>query len=106
MAGRVRVLADAVVDLTAELRANRQMLPTISASKLDGRSREAAERLRASIEAFTRELGTTNGHLLRLSRTPMLGLLGGGAEAELQRLVAHVDGLRAEIGRWRDLVPK
>lgn len=106
MAGRVRVLADAVADLTAELRASRVVLPTIDASKLDGRAREAAVRLRSSLDAFTKELATTNHHLGDLARRPIVGFLGGGAEEQLQRLVGHVDALRQEVGRWRDLVPK
>jgi primosomal protein N'' len=106
MAGRVRSLADAVGEFTAELRANRQALPKMDVKRLDGRAREAADRLRASIDAFTKELATTNHHLNDLAHRPIVGFLGGGAEEQLQRLVGNVDALRQEVGRWRDLVPK
>ena len=106
MAGRVRVLADSVRDMTVELRAAREAAPRVDVSKLDGRASEAADRVAAALEAFNRELATTNQHLSNLASRPIVGFLGGGAEAELQRLVGFADRLRDEVAAWRRLVSR
>lgn len=106
MAARVRTLADSVRDMTAELRAAREIAPSVDVSRLDGRAAEAVDRVAGALEAFNRELATTNRHLSSLASRPIVGFLGGGAEAELQRLVGYADTLREEVAAWRRLVSR
>jgi hypothetical protein len=103
--GRVRVLADAVNDLTAELRALRESLPKVDLSKAGPEALKALNRFAAAMEVANTTLATTNSHLATLAQRPLLGMLGGGAEAELQRLRGVADLLRNEVATWRRLVP-
>jgi len=106
MAARVRTLADAVAELTEEVRRARARLETMDLARLDGRARQAAQKLAASVDAFTRELAVSNQRLGQLARTPLLGMLGGGADAEINRLVSKVEALRQELGGALGLVPR
>ncbi|MGH8980206.1 MAG: hypothetical protein ACRDWE_04185 [Acidimicrobiales bacterium] len=107
MAARIRTLADAVNDLTAEVARARTALPAVDVSKLDGRATKALADLAQAVQRFSDELAMTNGHLRDLAHRPIVGFLGGGAEAELQRLAGRVDALREqlELGR-QQLAPR
>ena len=98
MAGRVRVIADAVGDLNDVLRKALPYLQKIDMAKVQTPEGIAAiNRVATAVEALNAQLGTTNGHLAQLASTPLLGFLGGGAEAEIQKLVVHVDNVRVAL---------
>ncbi len=104
MAGRVGVLADSVHELATEMREARRALPKVDVSKLGPNAVRVADRIAAALENFNEELAATNQKLTQLSRTPLLGMLGGGAEQEIQRLAAAANDLRAAAMEWRDLL--
>lgn len=98
-AGRIGPVAHAAEGLTAELRATMPALgPALARfdpSKLDGPSRQLLERGAAALERFNTELGRTNDALRSLASRPLFGAVMGQGEAELKRLGAAIDGLRA-----------
>ena len=104
MAGRVRVLADAVQDLTAELAQLRSALPQVTTDGVNQEAIQVAERLATAMETFNHELGGVNQSLRSLAQRPLLGMLGGGAEEAIQRLTGKVDALRKELSGWGQLV--
>lgn len=107
MAGpRIRTLADSVRDLTAEVQRVREAAPRVDLSKLDGKAVKAAERIAKALENFNIQLGVTNSRLESLAKRPIIGMLGGGAEAELHRLTEAADDLREELGGLVALVPR
>jgi hypothetical protein len=93
--GRLRTIADAVNDLTAELKRFREDLSS-GRIKPDGAA-QYADRALSAVAGLTSTLDQTNGQLRRLSQTPLIGMLGGGAEAEIQRLTGRIDGLTAVL---------
>jgi hypothetical protein len=104
MAARVRTLADAVHDLTLELQLNRVAVARMDVARLDGRARQVADRATAALELLNRNLAITNTKLAQLASRPIVGFLGGGAEAEINRLVGSLDAFTREVAAWRQLV--
>jgi len=97
MAARVRTLAEAVNGLTREVRALREAAPSVDLSKLNGRAVQVADRLVSALESFNLQMAVTNGRLRELSQRPLIGMLGGGAEAEIERLATAAEALSREL---------
>jgi len=101
MAARIRVLAEGVKDLVDEIARMREAAPRVDLSKVGPEARSAVNRLAAALEVGNSTLETTNRHLATLAQRPIIGMLGGGAETELQRLLSVVDLLRKELEKCR-----
>ena len=104
--GRIRTLADGVNGLSMEVKALREVAPRIDLSKVGPEWRATLTRFTAALEAAIATLGTTNQNLATLANRPFIGMLGGGAEAELQRLLKMSDFLRQELSRVREIVSR
>jgi hypothetical protein len=87
-------LSDAVHDLGIEIRTSTVVLANAQIPSLDGSTKEVLHRLLESVEALDTRLKQTNAQLQRLAAAPLIGMLGGRAETEIQGLVGRVDEVR------------
>lgn len=90
---RMRKLSDAVRDLNETINKGIGIYKSSKKISIDGQSLSALYNLTVAVDNFTRQLQETNMHLSALSQRPIIGVLGGGAEAELQRLVQQLDAI-------------
>ena len=91
---RVHTLAEAVDRLRGEISSavaewRRRGLPKVDAARL--------KRVADAMDRFTTELRATGNKIEQAARTPLASVLGGGAQAELSRLVVSMNGLADEI---------
>jgi uncharacterized protein YukE len=94
---RIRVLSDAIHDLDGTMRQGLSTYRTARRIELtDGMADEILQ-LRDAVREFSAQLSTLNSQLARLANAPIIGLLGGGAETELQKLVRNVDAVNATL---------
>jgi hypothetical protein len=103
MAARIGPVGVATDHLAAELHALLPALERFDLSGTDGEARRLLERGVAALEDFNAKLGEVNAALRSLASRPIMGMLGGGAESELQRLGASIDRLRsvvAEVAKY------
>lgn len=105
--GRVRVISDAVNDLTAEIR-NAKALYSAKGATIDAGTRQSIERLAASVDSLTRQLEAVSANLNRVSQSPIFGLgnLMGRGEQDVQQLTRGIDALVSTVrevmrGVWR-----
>jgi hypothetical protein len=104
--GRMRVISDAVKDLTIEIRNAEALYASKGGIKLDGNMRQNVDRLIMAIDGLTRQLEAVNANISRLSHGPLMGIgaLIGLGEQEIQTLTGHVDRLVAVIREVTDNV--
>jgi hypothetical protein len=98
--GRVRVLSDSVGGLAVEIRAAVNQIKSLQAHvTLQGGSLEIYRAVTA-LEGLVKELATSNQNLARMTqavRGPLMSLIAGQAEAELERLKGKVEELREAL---------
>ena len=105
-AARVRALSDSVRDLKITLDHGISTYKAAQKVIVDGQSLAALRNLQSSIDGLTQQLQMTNMQLSNLSQRPIIGMLGGGAEQELQRLVQYLDAINKAVKEAFSLVNK
>lgn len=103
---RLRVLADSIRDLTAEMRAWRALVESHQVS-LDGRADKHVERALQLLGDLVPEVQEARQTLDRAAQGGILGLaslVGGGIDTELRALGANIDAFVAEWRQGREAI--
>lgn len=104
-AQRIRVLSDAVIELRQTIDSAVAAIKALKNDiKVDDGVKDTVMGIKTSIDMLTSQLAYVNENLANLARRPIVGMLGGGAEQELQRLVQVTDQLSRSIREAMKLV--